>query len=260
AGRGEAVEMAGAAGRREAPEEPRTPAGLAAAHPSAVQAPMEARAPPGPALELLAPPLTAAGPERELAWAAIATAQRGVEALRSRGILPRAPEELLRDATALFKSGDWARARELALRSDAQSRDTSQLYEKAVKTLEAVRREHEAIASVGNVPPDKADAAERARRAFDVGDYGAAVELGEMVLSAMGAEAIPPPLAPPPVQPLQAPDASGIRRDGEPRGIGPAQRHLCPACNRVFQATFSEEVESVTCPWCGATVRVRQSG
>ena len=173
---------------------------------------------------------------------------------RSR-IIPGQAEELLRQAQATFGTGDYPLARELAAKSETKARDLAQMHSRTLVLLEEIRRTHPQMAGPGALPAERADAAERAKKAFEAGDYGAAMELGERALgpsAAAGAVAAAP--APPPAAAAAPAPAPGLA----PPLTGRLQKNLCPVCNRVFAIQSTGAVSNVTCPWCGATVQVGQ--
>jgi len=234
-----------------------------ASAPRAAPAPPAPRRPPGPQLEAIPmqnapqPPRRPESPEdyvsrvptsstRELASVAIFSGQNRIEGMRSQGIHPGQAEEYLKQAGAVFNAGDFSLARDLAGKAEAQIRDIVQLHNRASMLLEEIQRTHPTLISAGALAPEKGDAAERSRKAFETGDYATAVELGEMALAterlAGGMGAAPAAATRPPAVSV----------------VGKLPKRLCPVCNRVFALPLTAGVTRVKCPWCGSPVQVGQ--
>jgi hypothetical protein len=192
---------------------------------------------------------------RDLARAAVSGVQKKLEDMKSAGIHAGRAEDLIRQASVVFSAGDFPLSRDLATKADAQLRDTMQLHDRSQKLLEDIRRTHPTLISAGALAPEKSDAAERSRRAFESGDYILAVEQGEKALA-------PGHLASATVPGHTGTQAAAGPPDGystsTPGVGGHPEKHLCPVCNRVFAIPLATSAAPrVTCPWCGASVQVR---
>jgi len=187
---------------------------------------------------------------RDIAWAAVSGAQKRLEEMKTVGIHPGPAEDLIKRASVVFSNGDFPLSRDIATNAEGKLRDIVQLHERSMRLLEDIKRTHPTLIAAGALTPEKSDAAERSRRAYESGDYVLAVEQGEKALAG---------------EHLAGPAAGGLAAAGGVAGQsgGPAaqphqQKHLCPVCNRVFALPpATVETPRAKCPWCGASVQIR---